>query len=81
MSSKPYVLVRTFRYCQRCERWRSVGNFTHKISRDGHHHYAARICRRCIPEGQPYAVKLTRRAGWTVTDKGRALLAGERHVA
>jgi hypothetical protein len=63
---KPYLAERAFRLCRRCGRYRSIGNFSvNQNYRNGH------TCHLCWKPGVPNA----NRAGYVLTDKGRAALA------
>lgn len=63
-------IVKVFRYCLRCQRWRKVGNFTH--SRIKGQAYVSHRCRRCLVPDMPRF-----RGGWRIwmiTDEGRRAL-------
>lgn len=68
-------IIKVYRWCRRCERWRSLGNFS--SSSRGVKGYTRRVCLRCIPprsEGRHLTVRLVTK----LTKKGRAYLAAER---
>lgn len=67
-------LVRVYRWCARCKRWRSRGNF--HSNQLGAKRYTGRVCMRCVPRGSK-GRHLTARRGIVVTEQGRAYLAAE----
>lgn len=61
-------IVKVYRWCARCQRWRSTGNFS-TFSRSGKA-FHARTCRLCWKKGAPREY----RNWWVVTDLGRGAL-------
>jgi hypothetical protein len=67
-----WTVERVYRYCARCARWRSIGNFARCHIKGKTYH--ARTCMRCWRPG----IKNANRHGYVLTEQGRAYLHPER---